>query len=348
MKHIKTIGIDLAKNIFQLHGADEKGKKVYTKRVTRKKLLETLVNIPACLIAMEACGGAHYWAREIKKQGHEVKIIAPQFVKPYIKSGKNDYNDAEGIAEAVTRPTMKFVPIKSIEQQDLQALHRARELVMQQRIAVSNQLRGLLMEYGITLPQGVCHIKQVPTLLETHAEQLTAMAIELFNRLYEQIKGFFKEEAYYDKKLQGIVSTDERCQGLMKIEGVGILTATAMVASVGDGKEFKQGREMSAWLGLVPKQHSSGDKIRLGGIGKKGNRYLRTLLIHGARSVVNNCHKKFDKRSQWILKKKEQGGTNKAAVALANKNARIMWAMLTRNEAYRVSHPREQATVGAA
>lgn len=335
MKHITTVGIDLAKNVFQVHAADAKGHTVFSKRLSRDKLAEYIETLPVCLIGMEACCGAHYWARLFRHMGHTVKLMAPQFVKPYVMANKNDRNDARGIAEAVTRPGMKFVPIKTIEQQDIQLLHRARELAVKQRTAQANQIRGLLAEYGVIIAKGITQITQLPVILEANAGRLTTLACQVLLDLHEQFKGYDTQVAKYDKQLKQFAEQDVRCQELMKIEGIGPLTATAALATLGDAKVFKKGREVAAWLGLVPKQHSSGNSIRLSGISKRGDRYLRTLLIHGARSVVYRCDKKADSRSVWLTGIKQRCGHNKAAVALANKNARILWAVLTTGECYR-------------
>lgn len=335
MKNIKALGIDLAKNVFQLHGTDAKGKRVLTKRLSRDKLIEFMSNLTPCLIGIEACTGAHYWARTFESMGHTVKIMAPQFVKPYITSNKNDKNDARGIAEAVTRPNMKFVPIKKIEQQDILLTHRARELVIKQKTAQANQIRGLLAEYGVLIPKGVSHIANMAQILESNKNKLTIKAHEIFERLYEQFKIYKAQVEIYDKDIDKIAAKDPMCKAIMKIEGVGPLTASAAVATIGDAKTFKNGREVSAWLGLVPKQHSSGNKIRLGGISKRGDRYVRKLLINGGRTVVKNCENKTDGRNLWIANKKLRSGYNKAAVAVANKNARIIWAIMATGECYR-------------
>ena len=335
MKHIKTLGIDLAKNVFQLHGIDGKGKCVLRKRLSRKKLIEYVSNLEACTIAIEACTGAHYWGRLFISLGHQVKMMAPQFVKPYVKSNKNDRNDAEAIAEASTRPNMKFVAVKSIEQQDILLLHRGRQLVVKQRTALVNQIRGLLAEYGIVVAKNIGNLKKISTVLEEQADKLTTFAIEVFKKLHEQFLEYDKQVAEYDKQIGQLAKQEARCQELMKIEGIGPLTASAAVATIGNAKVFKNGREMAAWLGLVPKQHSSGEKIILGSITKRGDRYMRTLLVHGARTVIKTCEKKTDSRSLWLMNKKTRCGYNKAAVALANKNARIIWAILATGECYR-------------
>lgn len=334
MKDIKILGIDLAKNIFQLHGTTVKGTCVLKKRLSRLALIEFMAQLPACLIGIEACGGAHYWARLFTSMGHTVKMMAPQFVKPYVKSNKNDRNDAEAIAEAVTRPSMKFVALKKIEQQDILLSHRARELAIKQRTALANQIRGMLAEYGIVIAQGINHIRQLPIVLESNKEKLTVQSNTIFMRLYEKFKTDDAEITVYDKEIKQQADSDPMCQEIQKIEGIGPITASAIVATIGDAKLFKNGREVSAWLGLVPKQHSSGNKVRLGSISKRGDRYIRMLLVHGARSVMNVCEKKPDKKNQWIADKKQRCGYNKTAVALANKNARVIWAVMASGECY--------------
>jgi transposase len=338
MRDIKILGVDLAKNIFQLHGADRKGKCVMRKRLTREKLITFVANLNPCIIAIEACTGAHYWARTFRGMGHTVKMIAPQFVKPYVKSNKTDRNDAEAIAEAASRPEMRFVPIKSMEQQDTQLIHRARELVIKQRTAQSNQIRGFLADYGIILPQGIGHIRRrLAGMLEDHSHKLSALARETFQGLSEQFERLDEQVEKYNQKLGLLSKKDERCNRLMEIEGIGPITATAIVSAVGNGEVFKNGRELAAWLGLVPRQCSSGNKVRLLGISKRGDRYVRTLLVQGAQAVVHASTNKGDPRSVWIKDKVNRCGVNKTAVAVANKNARIIWALLSSGEAYRHS-----------
>lgn len=333
--NITTLGIDLAKNVFQLHGTDTKGKRVLSKRLTREKLMEFLVTLTPCLIGIEACGSAHYWARRFKELGHTVKIIAPQFVKPYIKGSKNDNNDAAGIAEAVTRPDMRFVAIKTIEQQDMLLLHRARELAIKQRTAQSNQIRGLLAEYGIIITKGLSHLKKLTEILDNNQDKLSTQSMAIFKQLYEHFNVFNTQVDCYDAQIKRAASEHPVCKELMEIEGIGPITSSAAVATIGDAKVFKRGREVAAWIGLVPRQHSSGNKVRLLGISKRGDNYLRKLLVHGARSVLKTCEKKTDKRNRWVQDKKKRCGWNKAAVALANKNARIIWAIMTTGECYR-------------
>jgi transposase len=268
-------------------------------------------------------------------------MMAPQFVKPYVKSNKNDARDAEAIAEAVTRPTMRFVPIKGIEQQDILMLHRVRELAMKQRTAHGNQIRGLLAEYGVVIPKGLSYLDALPVILEVHQSKLSLVSKEVFIQLHEQLKIYNEQVNHYDKKINQHAASDPRCIAVQKIEGVGPITASAIVATISDPNVFKNGREVSAWLGLVPKQHSSGNNIILGGITKRGDRYVRKLLVHGARSVVKTCENKTDKRSVWVADKKYRCGYNKATVALANKNARIIWAVLATGECYRKSSVNE-------
>jgi transposase len=286
--------------------------------------------------------GAHYWARTFEQMGHTVKIMPPQFVKPYVMANKNDRNDARGIAEAITRPNMKFVSVKNIEQQDMLLLHRVRELLIKQRTAQANQIRGLLMEYGVVVPQGIYNIKILNEILENNEDKLTSKSLAIFKQLYDQFKIYSDQVANCDNQIEKAVEQNGLCQEIMKIEGIGPVIASAIIATVGNAKTFKNGREMSAWLGLVPRQHSSGNKIKLSGITKRGDCYVRKLLIHGARSVVNNCDKKIDKRSLWISDKKIRCGYNKASVALANKNARIVWAIMATGECYRKSMPIER------
>lgn len=335
MQDIKVLGIDLAKSIFQLHGTNASGKKMLSKRLSREKLTEYMATIPRCLIGMEACGSAHYWARVFSGFGHTVKMMSPQFVKPYVKSNKNDARDAEAIAEAVTRPTMRFVAIKSIEQQDILLLHRSRELLIKQRTAQANQIRGFLAEYGIVIAQGITNLAELPMILDANEEKLSTHSKELFLQLHEQLKAYDEQVEYYDKKIRAHAKSDPRCIEIQNIEGIGPITASAVVATVGEPSIFKNGRELGAWLGLVPKQHSSGNKIVLGSITKRGDCYVRKLLVHGARSIVKICEHKVDKKSQWVFDKKQRLGFNKAAVALANKNAPIIWAMLSTGETYR-------------
>lgn len=334
---ITTIGLDLAKNVFQVHGVDEHGKAVLRKTLKRAQVLAFFANVPTCLLGMEACAGAHYWARELAKQGHTVKLIAPQFVKPYVKGNKNDANDAEAICEAVGRPHMRFVPVKSVEQQDLQALHRVRSGLVKERTAKVNQVRGLLSEYGIVMGQGVAQVRRrLPEILEDAENGLTADARALFTDLREQIVQLDEQVAAYQARIEQRCQASAACRKLTQIPGIGPLTATALVAAMADGSAFDQSRQVPAWLGLTPRQDSSGGKAKLLGISKRGDRYLRTLLIHGGRSVVKAAANKDDAQSRWVNDLVQRRNKNIAAVAVANKNARMAWALLRRDAPYRL------------
>lgn len=334
--NITTIGLDIAKHVFQVHGVDAAGKTVLRKQLKRVQVLAFFANLPPCLVGLEACAGAHYWAREFIKLGHDARLISPQFVKPYVKGNKNDANDAEAICEAAGRPNMRFVPVKSIEQQDIQALHRVRSGFVKERTAAVNRLRGLLSEYGIVIGQGLAQVRQrLPEILEDGENGLTMAARQLFADLHRQILELDQQVSAYGEKIQMLYRASDVCRKLGAVPGIGPITATALVASLGDGKAFETARQVPAWLGLVPKQDSSGGKPKLLGISKRGDTYLRTLLIHGARAVVKAAAKKDDTQSRWINALVKRRNANIAAVAVANKNARIVWALLTRGESYR-------------
>jgi transposase len=333
---LTTIGLDLAKNVFQVHGVDEHGKKTLGKALKRPQVLPFFANLPPCLVGMEACGGAHYWARELEKLGHTPRLIAPQFVKPYVKGNKNDANDAEAICEAAGRPNMRFVAVKTPEQQDLQALHRVRERYVADRTAKVNQVRGLLAEYGIVIGKGIGQARQrLPEILDDAGSGLSADARALFRELYEEIVRLDGQVGGCDRKVGLAAKASAPCQRLMQVVGIGPLIATALVAAVGDGRQFGDARQLAAWLGLVPRQDSSGGKPRLLGISKRGQPYLRALLIHGGRSAVRAAAHKDDPRSRWINDLARRRNKNIAAVAVANKNARVAWVLLTREEDYR-------------
>ena len=333
---IATVGLDIAKQVFQVHGADSEGRAVLRKRLRRDQVAEFFANLPPCLVGLEACCGSHYWTRVLHRAGHTVRLIAPQFVKPYVKSNKNDANDAEAICEAVSRPQMRFVPAKSVEQQDVQSLHRVRRRLVSSRTQLASQVRGLLAEYGIVVPQGIGQLRRgLPLILENAENELTDFGRRLFASLYEDLVQLDDKIEAIDEQVRAIYRTSEPCQRVAAVEGIGPLIATALVAAVSDGKSFKNGRQFAAWLGLVPRQYSSGGKVRLFGISKRGDPYLRTLLIHGARSVVYRARHKTDSRNRWIADKQRRLGTSKACVALANKNARIVWSLIARGESYR-------------
>jgi transposase len=336
MNKVELLAIDIAKNIFQLHGIDQSGNIVLRRRLKREKLSELIINLETCTIAMEACGGSNYWARKFVALGHKVKLISPQFVKPYVKSNKNDRNDSEAICEAASRPNMRFVSPKNIEQQDIQSLHRIRSRLVQERTALVNQIRGLLMEYGIIISQGIRNVRNIlPEILEDAENELSDISRRFLFDLYEQLSYKDKKIIEYEVQLKTIFKSNRDCQKIAAIEGVGLITATAIVSHIGDAKVFKNGRHLSAFLGLVPKQHSSGNKQRLLGISKRGDNYIRTLLIHGARAAIIAATNKTDPKSAWIKSIKERRGSNKAAVALANKNARVIWALLAKDCVYK-------------
>ncbi len=333
---VTTVGIDIAKNVVCIHGVDARGHVVVKKRLARQKVLPFMAQLPPCLIGMEASGGAHYWAREFTQLGHTVKLMAPQFVKPYVQSQKNDPNDAAGICEAVERPRMRGVPVKSIPQQDVQALHRIRERQITARTALINQIRGLLTEYGIVIPQRASQVRhKLPMVLEDAENGLTATAREWLHALAEELQALDQRIAATDQQIERVFEADEACQRLAQLPGIGPLTATALVAAVGDATEFKNGRQFAAWLGLVPRQHSTGGKTTLLGMTKRGNCYLRTLLIHGARAVLRVVDRKTDTRSRWLQGVKARRGINCASVAQANKTARVAWALLAKGDRYR-------------
>ncbi len=332
---LAVLGIDIAKQSFQLHGVDGSGMTILKKSLKRQKLCQFIAQLPACIIGIEACGGANHWTRVFESFGHIVHMMAPQFVKPYVKSNKSDAADAEAICEAVQRPTMRFVPAKSVAQQDLQSLHRIRSQAVARRTAQANQIRGLLMEYGLVIPQGIVYIrKSIPAMLEDGENELTVMFRELLSDLYDEMVHLDKRIKALENKLEALCSQNEDCQRLLTIPGVGLLTATALVAAIGDINAFKNGRELAAWLGLVPRQHSTGGKPTLLGISKRGDTYLRTLLIHGGRTVVRVADKHQDQRSQWISQLDARRGKNISAVAVANKNARVAWALLSQKTTY--------------
>lgn len=334
--NVTTMGIDLAKNVFQLHGVNERGKAILTKKVTRRKLLETVAKLPSCLIGMEACATSHYWGREFEKLGHTVRLMSPQYVKPYVKTNKNDERDAEAICEAVSRPTMRFVPIKTTEQEDIQGLHRSRSLVMKNRTALINQIRGLLGEYGIVIPKSSAKVRSIlVSLLDYNDVRLSQFGKETFSDLYDQLVEVEERIDKMNQRLEVLFKTHPVCQKIAAVPGIGLLTATAILATVSSPQVFKNGRHMAAWLGLVPKQNSSGGKRVLGKLSKRGNRYLRMLLIHGARAVVQQAEKKKDSKNVWTSNLKRRKGFNVATVALANKNARIIWALMAHDDVYR-------------
>jgi len=336
---LKRIGIDLAKSVFQIHGVDSHEQMKVRKQIKRRDVVDFFRQIEPCVVAMEACGSAHYWGRELAKLGHDVKLIAPQFVKPYVKSGKNDANDAEAICEAASRPTMRYVALKTAEQQAGQALHRVRSRLVRARTALVNEVRGLLAEFGIigaTKGVGACR-RLLAQALEDAENGVPDTLRELLAQLSEELTEHDAHLAQLDGRIKRQCAQDERIKRLLPIDGIGPISASAMVSAVGDARHFKSGRDLAAWLGLVPNQHSSGGKERLGSISKRGDAYLRTLLIHGARAWINACTNKTDRKSEWIKALISRRNKNIATVALANKNARIIWAVLTRANTYQAA-----------
>ena len=333
---LHTIGIDLGKTVFHLVGLNGRGEVVVRKRFSRLQLLRFTANRQVQLIGMEACGGSHFLGRALREQGHEVRLIPAQYVKPYVKTNKSDYIDAEAIAEAVGRPTMRFVPIKTDDQLDLQSLHRVRERWVMRRTAVVNQIRGLLLERGITLRKGRCHLDTaLPGILEDGTSKLSGAVRLLLAQLKLELDQLAMRLEEADALIQKAAQESEVCRRLDAIPGIGPLTATALVAAIGNGAAFRKGREFAAWVGLVPREHSTGGKQKLLGISKRGNSYLRRLFVQGARAVLQFREKQSAGLSAWLAQLTSRTHYNVAGVALANKLARIAWAVLATGEAYR-------------
>lgn len=335
---IEILGVDIAKNVFQLHGVNGKGRVVLKRRVMRDQLLEVLAQINRCTVVVEACTGAFYWARKFEALGHQVKIISPQYVKPFVRRQKNDSNDAEAIVAAARQPHIPLVPKKTLEQQDIQALHRARQRMVNHRTAVVSQIRGLLLDRGFAMAKSITRARRlVPDILANLDNELTPMARDAIGELYDLFRDLDRRIASFDKKIEQVFRSSETCQRIATIKGVGPKTATAIIAAIGDGAEFKNGRHLAAWVGLVPRQFSSGDRKVLMGISKRGNQHLRSLLVHGARAVVRTASDKTDLNNQWVNQLRERRGFNRATIAVANKNARIIWAVLRTGEPYRAA-----------
>jgi transposase len=333
--NITQVGFDLAKTIFQVHGTDERGNAALRKQLKRKQVVAFFTQLPPCLIGMESCGGAHFWARKLTSLGHTVKLIAPQFVKPFVKTNKNDAAGAEAICEAVGRPNMRFVPIKNVEQQALLGLHRARQGFVVARTAQGNQIRGLLAEFGIVMPKGIRYLEsQMPGILEDAENGLSSASRALFARLFEHFRVLDRQVDELEREINAWHREDTASQRLQAIPGIGPLTASALVASIRNVKAFKDGRQLAAWIGLVPRQDSSGGKTKLLGISKRGDAYLRTLLIHGARAVLRQLKRHANQAEGWLARLASRRNANIAAVALANKNARIVWALLAHGRHY--------------
>lgn len=335
MSLIKVVGIDLAKLVFSIHGVDEHGKCKLRKTIKRNKLLAEVSQLPKCIIGMEACSGSHYWARELTKLGHDVRIMASKFVIPYRQNEKNDANDAEAICEAASRPKTRFVSIKSEEQQAVLCLHRIRQGAIKDRTARINRLRGLLSEFGIIMPKGRYPAQNAITdILEDAENGLPMLARELLDDLWQSIQDLNQQILKHDRKLYQLASQMEQAKRLLSIPGIDEVTATAVVATVNDAKHFESSRSFSAWIGLVPKQYTTGGVARLGRISKRGEKHIRTCLIHGARAVIANCKNKTDRTSLWVKDLVERRGFKRATVALAAKNARLIWALLQSGKEY--------------
>ncbi len=333
---IASIGIDLGKTTFHLVALDEHSKVILKKKFSRQQLLAYAANLPSSLVGMEACSGAHFIGAALRRQGHEVRLIPAQFVKPFLKSNKNDYLDAEAIAEAAARQNMRFVPIKTDDQLDLQALHRVRDRLVHRRTALINQIRGFLLERGITFAQGPANLRrQMPALLEDAEQNLTPRMRHLLDHLWQEWKSLNSEIEDISQEIDGIGSQDAGCQRLRQIPGVGPLVATATVAAIGNGAAFRKGREFAAWLGLIPRQHSTGGKARLLGISKRGSVYLRRMFIHGARAMLLRVKYDTGRLGQWAHQLELRAPRNKVVVAVANKLARIAWAVLATGNEYR-------------
>ena len=349
MNKVTTLGIDLAKTVFQLHGVDLTGKFVWRREVRRAQLMKIVAQLEPCLIGIEACGGANYWARRFAEFGHQVKMMSPQFVKPYRKSDKNDRNDAEAICEAVTRPSMRFVAVKSVEQQDMLTMHRVREGLMKERVALINRIRGSLSEYGIVIAKDVSNLRrELPGILEDAENELTAAARQLFSELYEDLGTREQRIRQLEHSIRALGSQHDVVRRLQTVPGIGYLSATALYGTVGDAKHYQNGRQLAAWMGLVPRQSSSGGKQRLLGITKRGDKYLRKLLVHGARSITTRAERTPRPPDRWLNELRERRGKPRSYVAQANKTARIAWAIMAKGEVYRAPTAALEASAAVA
>ena len=336
MGEVITIGLDIAKSVFQVHGVDDAGAVTIRKRISRSKLLEFFADLVPCLVGIEACPSAHHWGRELQTLGHTVKLMPPSYVKAYLKRGKNDANDAAAICEAVTRPSMRFVPIKTKEQQTALMLHRTRQLLVRQRTMLSNALRGHLAELGIVSAKGRNGTSELLRIIEDGADNWVPPAVRgILNVLARQYSAIGTEIGSIDKSILALHRSCEASRRLAEIPGIGPIGATALVAEIGDWKTFSSGRSLAAWIGLVPKQHTTGGKDRLGSITKQGNRYLRWLLVVGAMAVIHSARKHGTQKRPWLGRLMERRPTKVAAVALANKIARMAWAIMVHGDRYK-------------
>ena len=336
MTVVARLGIDLAKNVFHVYAVDQRDRPVFSRSLTRKQLRELLATLPPCIVATESCGTAHHWARYAQRFGHTSRIVASHYVTPYRKGNKHDAADAEAICEAAGRPGMRFVPAKDIEQQDIQCMHRIRQRRMEERTALINQMRGLLLEFGVPVRLGPGGLRRaVPVILNDAHNELSDRGRRLIAELYNEWMALERWVAEVDRDIQYVFRESAACRRLAKMGGIGPLISTALVAAVGNGHEFKNGRHLAAWLGLVPRQHSSGGQQRLLGISKRGDNYLRALFIHGARALLKIARRRSDGICRWAASLEARRGFNVATVALANKNARIAWALLAHEETFR-------------
>ncbi len=339
MSQVCTIGLDIAKNKFQVHGEDARGNRIFNKQLRRDEVLNFFANLPVCLVGLEACGGSHYWARELIKLGHNVKLIPPRQVKPFVINNKTDAADARAICEVVRRPATRFVQVKTVEQQRLASLHRVRERLVGNRTALANQIRGFLQESGIVIPQGIANLrKALPSIISANDERLCAASKILFTEMQDELTLLDKKIKNIEIQITQLAKTNDACERLMKIPGVGVLTATAVFAHMGDAKQFKNGRQFAACLGLTPKEYSSGGKQKLLGISKRGDTYIRKLLIQGARIICRWWNRKMahekEWRILWLQQLTQRRGKFVAAVAQANKTARIIWNILAKGAEY--------------
>jgi transposase len=332
---VTTIGLDIAKSVFQIHGINCEGRVTLRRRVHRHRLFDLLASLPACRIGIEACSGAHYWARRLSALGHDVRLIPPQYVKPYVKRNKTDAADAEAICEAVARPNMRFVPMKSLDQQAILTLHRTRELLIRQRTQLANAVRGLAAEFGIVVPVGIRYLpalrSEIAEAAEDHLPRVASQAILL---LFEHLDGVDGRLAEIDSRILAWHRGNELSRRLETVPGIGPITASAIVGAIGSGTQFASARRFAAWIGLTPKITASGGKERIGRISRAGDRYLRTLLIHGARAVIGALRRPMVVPRPWVKQLAERRPANVAATALAHKNARIVWALVTRGGSF--------------
>jgi transposase len=335
MSNATLIGIDLGKHCFFLHAQDARGAQVWRKKMTRKQLYVCLASCPVAVIAMEACAGAHWLARKCQAYGHQVRLIAPQFVRPFVKGNKTDFADAEAICEAASRPAMRFVAVKTAEQQTLLALHRVRESLVAERTATSNQIHAFLLEFGIDLPVGALAITRLPVLLDDPVHALPPAIVSVLLRLHQRYAQLGGEIAELETQIKQQTIDDEAGRRLLTIPGIGPITASSLLAMAGDARAFKCGRDFAAFLGLVPRQHSTGGRANLLGISKRGNKQMRSLLVQGARAVMRYADRRTDALGRWLQALLLRRHSNVVACALANKLARIVWAILAKGGQYR-------------